>query len=301
MKNSSDLAAVNKDVATHKRLKKTVQTLCKKPEFSFRDIDVLKPNSFRQSDNVFILGSGASINHIKGGFISIKEKGDIIGLNFSLLLDIMPSVFFVHEPWLPQPHEMKKYFGLLQYRYESYRHIPLIYDYRQTVAAKVSLDLFPQSLRNRTYLNSPLQLPCNNVSLMKDILEDYSRKGWFKTGSFSHLIHHMSTMSLAVHFAICAGYKNIILLGVDLNNASYFFDEIKSNVPVDLLPNMQRDRKKMHSTADPKFILRDKSLPFDKYLILLRDKIMGPKGINLYIGSSTSLLYPRLPLWPDLE
>ncbi len=294
---STDWDRVETDLKEARQLTLAVNTWCETNP-PFRGIESLRPEDFKTKDTAFILGSGTSVNAIPGGVASLKTQGDLIGLNFSLLLPAVPDVFFVHEPWLPKPTELERYFALLDHCYGT-APVPLIYDFRQTLMAQVPIDMFPPRLRERVYLNCPTHLPCTDAGVLREAMSAFDDKGWFDSG-FGWLIHHMSTMTLAVNFAICAGYRNVVLLGVDLRDAKYFFDEMTPDVPAELLPQIARDRSAMHSTADPKFELRNRSLPVDVYLLALKETVMDPKGIGLFIGSATSLLHPRLPVWPGL-
>jgi hypothetical protein len=265
---------------------------------SFRPLTHIAYKLHRQSNTVFILGSGSSINRLPQGLQATIGMNDSIGLNFSNLLEHVPTFFFIHEPWLPKPVEQARYFDLLNFRSAAYANVPHIYDLKQARMAGVGPENIPPQLHGNTFLNAPIWLASNDEDFIRAALQYLRRSGSFAEGQFGHLVHHMSTMSLAICFALCCGYRNIVMLGVDLKDASYFFDDMVLTVPNHLRPILNRDRAHSHSTADPHHQLRTRSIPFDRYIIIFNQEVVEPLGAKLYIGSRQSLLYPSLPFWP---
>ncbi len=284
------------DILESRELTEQVRALCRNEDTGFRSISDLSVDLFKTHDTVYILGSGQSINHIPGGVEVLRDTGDVIGLNYSLLLDVIPNVFFVHEPWL-QAEELQRYFRLLQYRYGDHPELPLIYDVRQALMAGVPLSAYPSALRGQTFLNAPSHFPATDTEFLCSALQSVQEQGLLTRTDFSFLLHHMSTMALAVSFAAVAGYKNIVLLGVDLKDMTYFFDEIRPRVPDDLMPQIKREKANRHSTADKTFFLRDRSVPIDEFLYAFQEHVLNGFGAQLYSGSKESLLYPNLPYW----
>ena len=97
-----------------------------------------------------------------------------------------------------------------------------------------------------------------------------------------------ASLSLAVSFGILMGYANIVLVGVDLNDYRYFWDDDPRHA------GFYADRPAgLHSSVVP-----DEGLvPIDELLIAMNAIMLRPRGMQLFAGHATSALHPRLPAW----
>src|SRR5690606_24622645 len=124
--------------------------------------------------------------------------------------------------------------------------------------------------------------------------------------SHNCIIHYRASIAIAVSLGVLLGYKEIVLLGVDLNNTDYFFHDaalypsgIASEVRKVHLQIVERQRQlgqvsDVHRTFDRSLVQR--SLPIDQFLQVYVDTILHKKEISLKIGSKQSALYPMLDL-----
>jgi hypothetical protein len=112
---------------------------------------------------------------------------------------------------------------------------------------------------------------------------------------FGWMIHHRASISALVMFGVIAGYREIVLVGVDLNNSKYFWEERP-----ELYDGRDQPRNieppGVHGTIDPKITEIYHAIPIDQYLDLFDRIVLRPNQIRLSLASAKSRLYPRFPL-----
>jgi hypothetical protein len=95
-----------------------------------------------------------------------------------------------------------------------------------------------------------------------------------------------------VLMALRAGYRRIVLCGVDLNGSAYFYEENRTELeargmrlpwPAPPTPS--------HVTDDPAY----GAVTVSSSLEVLRDRVLAPKGIELMVAFESSRLHPMLP------
>ena len=100
-----------------------------------------------------------------------------------------------------------------------------------------------------------------------------------------------TTVDHLTHFAISAGFKEIVYVGIDLNNARYFWDELRleTNIQVALDKLPRQDKNKLHSTER-----KVGFIPVSE-IINIMHKFASTKGIKFYTTSKKSKLFSFLP------
>ena len=91
------------------------------------------------------------------------------------------------------------------------------------------------------------------------------------------------------------GYKEIVLLGVDLNTNNHFYDNIpqmKNDIDLRKEKYLSKNLGEKFESQYPK---KNKIKTFDRYLDELRDYLYKKKGISLYIGFEKGKTYGKIP------
>ena len=126
----------------------------------------------------------------------------------------------------------------------------------------------------------------------------YLDKAGFEDGYFEKSLLYRNVMSLILDIVVRMGYEKIVLLGVDLDNWAYFYEnlpEMKEYVEERIYkarPYMKKGMK--FDTMYPK---GNKYHPFDVYLYALSDYLKRKRNITLYIGKKDNSLFPGLPAY----
>lgn len=204
-----------------------VNTLLKlgfKKRLSSLNLDEIK----KGSDTLFILGSGASINTIsQKGWETIKENSSI-GLNFWPIHDFVPSLLMFE---MPRGERGKVFYDVLRMKKDLYIKIPLIFkglykNRKDFYGIDQVKSLFDEDLIDTIYLSRELSIPGRNQREFAKGLIHLDALGFFSNkNQISSLGQYRGTVTCAIIFGIKAGYKNIVLCGIDLNDTKYFYEE----------------------------------------------------------------------------
>lgn len=246
-----------------------------------------------KAQSAYILGSGASINDVS------KEQWDEIDGQFSLGLNnfyihsFTPDLYFcefvdnpdflklIYRELLDNPAR-KNAKVMLAGRYILFRGA----GYRQPMVQTPTL-----------YITRSVKI--RSKSILKKLLNAYY------SSRNSCLTHHISNLDTAIHYCVKKGFKNIYLMGVDLNDDGYFWDQGNSTIYTQArefimsLHNQveyQKDEKGHHATASKKVAERLGNFTILEYIELLQKDILKPLGVQLWVCNPRSLLASILPV-----
>lgn len=252
---------------------------------------------YRTTDTVFVLGTGASINTYPPEWWAVVRNHDSIGMNFFLLHEHVPTF-----------HVMEDVGGLrrslLTTRYVErgdYQHVPLIVKTQLTnlstarVTARIDeLNALPPEVLGNTYLSVDLLAAGRTIKDMEASYRTLRRLGlWTPRPRFLMLTKRRGSVTYIINLAVRAGYRRVVLCGIDLNHTEHFYDSRREELKSKGLPvPLNEEHGTVHSTNDP-----------SRNPVTVRDVILGikrtlldPMGVELMVGSSTSALYPAIPL-----
>jgi hypothetical protein len=255
----------------------------KNRHLQFRIISFEEAREFKKSDTIFILGSGLSIMDITPAQWSFIKKHDTFGINFSFLLDFVPTFHqqeYGHIGWW-----LKDIFIEVLSKRDSYNKAVW----------------FISSADNKRGLHpryTPELLPANPICC---IYKHPPAIKWesdrpFTKETFQKSIVYRASLSRVLYLVLQMQYKHIVLLGVDLETPAHFYDDMEE------MKEFAEKRKEYiveHNIDkfDSMFYKAEKYHPFDVYLYALNDYILKPKGINLYIGRKDGLLSDKIPCY----
>lgn len=262
----------------------------------------------RKSDTVFILGTGQSINRISEAKWRAIRSSDSIGFNWFLLHEHAPK-WLHYEPWPQHEEEFIRYY--IDRVRDGYR-ARLILNATHPPRKVATHDL----LRSVSYLQTyPVRFSDTGRRMVErtiQVLGTLSAARWLPFEDV--FVHQAGSLGLLVHMAINAGYRRIVLCGIDLNNSQYFYDDRErygseaatfasssSHAVLSQLYSFagihQASEKTEHPTA-----IKETTSGYEVTTTMIEDICMlndlaKRKGISLQIESSQSALYPMLSLW----
>ena len=255
-----------------------------------KHFSTLQISDYKNNDSLFILGSGASINEYTEKEWEIIRHKNSIGFNFWLIHDFIPT-FYMFEPTRYEENN-EIYFEIFSHRAELYKDVPIIGKDLET--GYFDVNAIPKNLRKNIFIPYRAPIPGSNETYMAKALQLIVNYKLFS--NCNTMLFRRASLSYLISFGVLAGYKNIILCGVDLNNARYFYEDKSYSNKGFRIPET-RPYTHMHSTVDKAFT----GETIDMVVLTLYDFLLKPQGIRLYIGSKKSLLYPDLPFYPDFE
>jgi hypothetical protein len=258
-------------------------------------IEDLAVSRFKRSDTVFILGSGASVNDLNAADWSLVARHDSVGFNFWLIHDFVPRFFFLEMP--ADPHEAQLMREILATKAAAYRDVPCIMDYRVLRKYHPDADFLggvPEPLRSNVYLRAWYYVPALSRNWAKRTLRLWQHLYARGHVALTDALHYRSSLCAVVLFSFMCGYKNLVLVGVDLNDSLYFWQTRPKQYPHLPLPDRSQARA-CHVTIDPQ---HSSLLPIDEFLYLLDEVVLGPAGVQLYVAGTRSRLFPHFPQYP---
>lgn len=261
-----------------------------------RPLSALPFERYRSSNTVFILGTGASINDYPDEWWDTIKAHDSIGINFFLLHDHVPTF-----------HVMEGVHGqrttLLTTRYVErgdYRNVPLIVQKQLTnlsrnrVKPRINALLgLPPQVRSNTYLPIDFLAPGRTQEDMEASYRASERLGlWRPKRRFLLLTKRRGSVAFMINLAVRAGYTRIVLCGIDLNHTEFFYDSRREDLEKKgMLAPVNDETGPVHSTNDPTI----NPVTIHHVVVAIDRLILRPAGIELFVGSKSSALYPELP------
>lgn len=262
----------------------------RKLRFAKVDLTTIK-EKYKKSDTIFILGNGPSLNEINDSQWEHIRKHDSFGINYSFLAGHIPTYHYSEYSRNKVGREnIVKIFNSKNYR-KNYKNVVFCLHskyFRRLAHPRLVPLFYPE---NCIYYKYPVE---------KAIYLGSGRH--FSDKDFDESLVYRGTLCQVLQLVVNHfQYKNIILLGVDLDNANYFYKnypELRDYYNNILFPYFKDVSKKTGNVKfDSMYIKPGKTQPFDQYLYALRNYLKNKKGINLYIWSRQNMLYPGLPAY----
>jgi len=275
-------------------LKLKVKTIIYRRWLFGKNLDKLDYQKYKTSDKLFILGSGSSINQINDKQWARIKKCDSVGLSFWLMHDFVPT-YYVFE--IPRDANRRSILNkLLVKRAYDYRNTPIIIKgFNRSLYYSDKYFDFPEALKSTFYQSKDFEIKARNIYDFRKFIKKIKHSKYINPGKLDLIFRKRASISYLVMFGYLLGYKEIVLLGVDLNNTKYFFEENPEYYKEKgrETPKNLQIKDNVHRTLDKTF----GNLTLDIVIEIINEEILQPKGVKLYIGSKNSALYPSLPLY----
>ncbi len=247
----------------------------------------------KSSDTLFILGSGSSINDMTEQEWQRIAAADSIGFNFWLVHDFVPKLY-VFEPTDPGTSDHDCLMTNLRFRAGDYVDTPiLLKDGERHKRAELCAFLreVPRELRRNLSLSWEWEPPDEEPAAFSASLRRLDRFGLL-THPRAFLVRKRASVFFLTLLGLRAGYKHIVLCGIDLNNTAYFYESRRQEygdkgraVP------LARPLAAVHKTDDPDF----GKLTISTALEILNEEVLKKHGVQLYVAFQSSRLHPMLP------
>ena len=248
----------------------------------------------KKSDTLFALGGGSSINQITADRWAAIAKCDSIGINFWPLHPFVPT-YYVFEKLAAADHPQgyALMMQMLARRAQEYRGtIKIVMEFHRR--GEHVLDDFPADFLANLYAAFSIPAPARSRQELNYALHHLDRRQAFSArGSFSHLLKYAATLTTVLALAAKLEYRQVVLCGIDLRSQEYFFQDpnlFPETAEISLVPRAQP-----HATN----LALDWRLPAEQVVPLIRETILAPRGIKLYVENRSSALWPAIPDAPQ--
>jgi hypothetical protein len=246
------------------------------------------PEEVKQSDTLFILGSGYSVNSFSDDQWRTIADHDSVGFNFWLIHDFVPS-FYVYEENMDKARN-QLFYDILRKKETNYLGVPLIA--KDAEYKGISVSKLSDSLKKQLYVSTDLTVGCTAEELKLFFAKGHEYMSAKNKDGLNVLLKKSGTLSYLIFLAEQMKYKKIVLCGIDLNDSRYFYDDpyFASKYSV---PNNQLNQAEVHPTNQK----QNGNVPITDIIFQINETILKPNGVELFAGSKTSALYPALPYY----
>ncbi len=250
----------------------------------------------RKSDTLFVLGSGASIHDLNETEWAAIAAADSVGFNNWSLHPFIPT-FFVTEPGKDLAELALEYRNLERRGYGVAKVPILLKDvekYRYDEVRQV-LEAMPERLLPQVILSWDWEIHDQRLGHFRRYLRYLDRSGLLLSDATPVLRKRASVFYLLM-LALRAGYRQVVLCGIDLNNADYFFERDRAVLAQEgyWLPAL-KPADTTHKTNDPEF----GAITIAAAIQALRDEVLVRRGLQIAVAFKSSGLYPALPAYFD--
>ncbi len=273
----------------------------------------LRVADFKRSDTLFVLGSGASVNDLTQEAWATIRAADSLGMNFWLYHEHVPTWYSCEVP--RDPEALRVLLALLKLRLRDYQSACfLLKDVTKLDDRFPAWSTeFPLGAVGHLYTLANLGVRGRTAGRLRFFLRWYRRLGYFRPSEVLWgLPMKRATIFMAMSFALMAGYRRIVLCGVDLTNTDYFYNHPKylagdlpkppSLPPVTTealadkyarsgLKMWQAPNPAVHNTIDPAL----NPLPMDEVIHAFNEEVLKPEQVELFVALPSSRLHPRIP------
>jgi hypothetical protein len=246
----------------------------------------------KSSDTLFILGSAQSINQISGQRWKIIGKHDSVGMNFWPVHSFVPRLLhFENLRYDEQPVMYEALRGVFERRAEAYANtLKIVTEVGPMGPRQLAFEI-PKEMQKGLYLgfSMPVVARCEE-ELRSGIRFMGSIGALQRRSTVSWLFKYGGSVIAMMALATVMGYKRIILCGVDLNRQAYFYQNRE------LYPECAGwefvPRENVHLTARRLPWL----VPAPAAVQIFKELVLDPAGIELFVESGESALYPGVPV-----
>ena len=244
----------------------------------------------------YILGSGASVNdltHAQWGKIS---DGYSVGINSWAFHPFMPSSYALESPREARLSEQRLAIEKGLSRAGIIEKKPRILYFRDNsfIHSGDSVQV-PRELHCSTRLYGRTQFPPVSSPHLVLLLEAFLRRDASIASRDCLLLDNGSTVIRLIHFALRAGFRKVVLLGVDLGERQYFFEE-DPEIPLQAgvkAPSMGAIPS-VHPTLSP----GSRTAGFLSFLSKLSSAAADIYGARIETGSNARIWQHWLPRYP---
>lgn len=258
----------------------TVNAVAKK--YRLKTLRHFSLKDYKKSDTLFILGSGKSIEEITEEQWAIIKNNDSLGFNFWLYHDFIPT-FYVYEESLNVERNIL-FYQLLNHKKDLYKDTPFIV--KDIEYKGITVEKLPSKLIGNIYLSTELVIFGDKLNFTKFLNRGYQLIKRFNRRKQNVFLKRSGSLSYLLFLAENFGYKNIVLCGVDLKHSDYFFYHSKYrtySIP---------DNNPIVNERHPTDVETNENIPISRVVITINEQVFKRKGVNLFIGSKDSALFP---------
>lgn len=261
-------------------------------------LDVRKlADGFDPTQTLFILGSGESIENFGKNHWDVVARHTSIGVNAWPLHSFVPDIY-AFEPFDPQSTDYVQLYSQVLHEPRFSEKTPVILLFRpHSVLDAERYSLMPKHLQRASLLYGRIVPQTHEKgNLFRDI-EAVHHEHLSGRINQALVMDLGATIIRMVSLGYLMGYKNIVLVGVDLNGGQYFWQKN----PQRLVDRGIESFSPGHNRAVHETMTRDVKAFILTEVLEEFQKLLLEAGGSLFTASKDSALSSLLPTYPWLE
>ena len=239
----------------------------------------------KDSDTLVVLGSGPSINDLKYDFWERCQQCDTLAINWWLYHNFVPKFWMFNLQWNDKK-QLKIWKDRLSGNVDYEKVIWMCA--RQKNAVKYH-NAFNSCIRGLFSKESRFYFyeKAHYIDWIHDLAQIFEDcRG--RIDRYFVPAKCTDTLICAITFGVQMGYKKIILAGIDLNDSFYFWTNFKDEV------HRHTNNKGLGKSICMTQQDWVPEISVDNAVKAINDFVLKPDGIELYVASRKSILYPDI-------
>lgn len=265
-------------------------------QFNPLSTEALSLSRTKDTNTLFILGSGASVNRLTNSHFEQISQGYSIGMNAWVSHSYVPDAYSFEADNITAPPslEIQTMSAALSGRAVSHPDTLVLLLRPKNPGLIHRMVEIPASLRDRTFMYGRQNLATRTDLALRNDLGPLLSARHKNFARHPVLIDNGASVVRMIGVGLFAGFKEIVLLGIDLNSSPYFWEA------PDVSPNHRAMRGLYQRPDNTK---HDTLETFDRpysNLRFIEELARGAKrhfGARVYIGTKGSSLSGKLPAY----
>jgi hypothetical protein len=247
----------------------------------------------REKKTLFILGSGASVNRLTKEHFDAVKRNSSIGMNSWVSHSFVPDAYsFEADNILAPPSvEIKTMSAALSRRALSHPETLLLLFRPKRPDLLHRMVRVPESLKPRAFMYGRHNLLTRSNSALREDLGPLLARRYKNLDRSPVLIDNGASVVRMIEVGLFAGFREIVLLGIDLNSSPYFWEA------PDASSNHRKMRGLYHRPENAEHdTLETFNRPYSNLLFI--EELAGAAerhfGATVYIGTDGSSLSGKI-------
>lgn len=246
---------------------------------------------------IFLLGSGSSVNELDGAnFLHIAERISI-GINAWAVHSFVPDMYsFETGQDRDGPSEETRFVSGRLQRPEVVESDPHFMFLRPTPPATArNLVQVPEGVTHRPLMYGRANVVTQRERNLRGDLRLIARAAKDGRLPSNVLLDNGASVVRLIWLSALQGFKDVVLVGIDLNSSPYFWHQSLESVDsAELRETMVRPTGTLHNSLET----LDRPFPVDFFIQQLSTVLREEMGTRLWISSHSSSLARLLPVYP---
>ena len=252
----------------------------------------------KKSDTIFIFGSGESVNYLTGGQWDEVKRHNTMAFNYFLVHDFVPDYYEIE---IMEPIESHRFFENLAR--EKYSNVDMFVNLWHANRRKYDFSQYPY--QEKMWVFPLWKIPAKSNENFRKSIRYFNKRKMLNL----NIVEHISQTCCVISLAYLLGYKNIVLIGVDLNGTRYFTHSNNAVYPSN--PNYERlniirdialklegkENIKNHGTMIPDIVKKNDAILLSDWISIFNEEVFKPEGIKLFASSEKSKLAEFLSVY----